>query len=199
MLRNVVFSSGRDGCCSIEFWSIVFKEKIQTASMDKMLRATTLIIWIMEGRVLERAKILLVEDNRDEEDLAMYAFKKAGVDPDDIVVVRDGEEAVHYLCAKGQYEGQPFDPAIRVVFLDLNLPKIHGLDVLKQLRANSKTQCLPVVILSSSDEESDISEGYRAGANSYIQKSFDFSEFKANISAMRIYWLDMNLSPFSRL
>ncbi len=146
---------------------------------------------------LNTAKILLVEDNAGEEELALFALEKAGVDNTDVVIVRDGQEAIDYLCGKGQYAGQHFDPEIRVVFLDLNLPKVHGLDVLKELRHNPDTQCLPVVILSSSDEERDVQEGYRAGANSYIQKSFDINEFKDNIYTLRNYWLDINLSPVS--
>lgn len=147
---------------------------------------------------LSTAKILLVEDNAGEEELALFALKKAGVEQKDVVIVRDGQEAIDYLCGKGQYAGQQFDPEIRVVFLDLNLPKVHGLDVLKELRHNPDTQCLPVVILTSSDEERDVQESYRAGANSYIQKSFDINEFKDNISALRNYWLDINLSLVSR-
>ncbi|KZY28054.1 hypothetical protein A3766_07980 [Oleiphilus sp. HI0132] len=147
---------------------------------------------------LSTAKILLVEDNAGEEELALFALKKAGVEQKDVVIVRDGQEAIDYLCGKRQYAGQQFDPEIRVVFLDLNLPKVHGLDVLKELRHNPDTQCLPVVILTSSDEERDVQESYRAGANSYIQKSFDINEFKDNISALRNYWLDINLSPVSR-
>lgn len=147
---------------------------------------------------MSTAKILLVEDNAGEEELALFALKKAGVEQKDVVIVRDGQEAIDYLCGKGQYAGQQFDPEIRVVFLDLNLPKVHGLDVLKELRHNPDTQCLPVVILTSSDEERDVQESYRAGANSYIQKSFDINEFKDNISALRNYWLDINLSLVSR-
>lgn len=147
---------------------------------------------------MNSAKILLVEDNAGEEELALFAFKKAGVDSKNVVVVRDGQEAIDYLCGIGQYSGQDFDPDIRVVFLDLNLPKVHGIDVLKELRQNPGTQCLPVVILTSSDEEKDVQEGYKAGANSYIQKSFDINEFKANILALRNYWLDINLSPVVR-
>lgn len=147
---------------------------------------------------MNTAKILLVEDNAGEEELALFALKKAGVDNRDVVIVRDGQEAIDYLSGTGQYAGQHFDPEIRVVFLDLNLPKVHGLDVLKELRHNPETQCLPVVILTSSDEEKDVQEGYKAGANSYIQKSFDINEFKDNISALRNYWLDINLPPVSR-
>lgn len=147
---------------------------------------------------MSAAKILLVEDNAGEEELALFAFKKAGVDSKDVVIVRDGQEAIDYMSGQGQYEGQRYDPAIKVVFLDLNLPKVHGLDVLKALKHNPDTQCLPVVILTSSDEDSDVQEGYKAGANSYIQKSFDINEFKDNISALRNYWLDINLSPASR-
>jgi len=141
------------------------------------------------------AKILLVEDNPDEEELALFAFKKNGIDRKNIVVVRDGQEAVDYLYAQGDFKDRDIKDAPRVVFLDLNIPKIHGLEVLKLLRKDERTATLPVVILTSSDEQSDIQEGYRSGANSYICKPFDFEKFVSNLKSMGDYWLDMNVAP----
>lgn len=137
------------------------------------------------------ARILLVEDNADEEELAMFAFKKSGISSNEVTVVRDGQEAVDFLCGADAKAHGVDD--LRVVFLDLNLPKLHGLEVLRKMRENDNTALLPVVILSSSDERKDIVEGYRSGANSYIRKSFDLGEFTANIKTMGDYWLDMNL------
>ena len=144
---------------------------------------------------MSAAKILLVEDNPDEEELALFAFKKTGVDKKDIAVVRDGQEAVDYLYAEGEYKDRDINDCPRVVFLDLNIPKIHGLEVLKRLRSDARTAMLPVVILTSSDEQSDIKEGYRSGANSYICKPFDFEKFVSNIKHMGNYWLDINVTP----
>jgi len=163
--------------------------------MEYWLLRAKLIIRVPGGSMDRTAKILLVEDNPDEEELALFAFKKTGIDRKNIIVVRDGQEAVDYLYAQGDFEGRDIKDAPRVVFLDLNIPKIHGLEVLKLLRNDERTATLPIVILTSSDEQSDIQEGYRAGANSYICKPFDFDKFVSNIKSMGDYWLDMNVAP----
>ena len=144
--------------------------------------------------------ILLVEDNPDEEELALIAFKKSGVDMH-INVARDGQEAVDYLFAQGDYQARVAEPLPMVVFLDINLPKLSGLEVLKILRNDERTKLVPVVLLTSSDEEQDMIDGYSSGANSYIRKPFDFNDFllqikilPTNISELDIKYRQPNLS-----
>ena len=140
-------------------------------------------------------QILLVEDNADEEELALIALSKSGVARDEVKVVRDGQEAIDYLFAQGDYSDRDIKEVPKVVFLDINLPKLNGLEVLKKIRCNETTSVIPIVILTSSDEQTDMLEGYRSGANSYVRKAYDFDEFIANIKAMREYWLNLNLIP----
>lgn len=140
-------------------------------------------------------KVLLVEDNPDEEELALIAFKKAGVDAKDIQIVRDGQEAIDYLFAREEFLNIDVTTKPLVIFLDLNIPKTHGLEVLKIIKQNEQTVTIPVVILTSSDDQKDIQEGYKFGANSYICKPFDFRIFVANIKNMANYWLDLNKTP----
>ncbi len=141
--------------------------------------------------------ILLVEDNPDDEALTLRAIKKRSI-ANDVVVVRDGVEALAYLFAEGAYEGRDAasDPA--VVLLDLKLPKIDGLEVLKRLRQHARTRLLPVVILTSSAEEQDIVNSYSFGANSYIRKPVDFDKFVEAAGFLGMYWLLLNESPASR-
>ncbi|MCP5161399.1 MAG: response regulator [Hahellaceae bacterium] len=145
---------------------------------------------------MRKSTILLVEDNPDEEELALVAFKRAGVRLEDIVVARDGQEALDYLFAEGSYSDRDARDVPRVIFLDLNMPKIHGLEVLKRIKSNEKTSMVPTVILTSSDERCDILDGYRSGANSFVRKAYDFNEFFADISALQNYWLSMNVTPY---
>ena len=140
-------------------------------------------------------KILLVEDDADEEELALIALAKSGAPRNEIDVVRDGQEALDYLLAEGDYANRNIRDIPRVVFLDINLPKLSGLEVLKRIRENETTSIVPIVILTSSDEQQDMLEGYRNGANSYIRKAYDFDEFIANIGALRNYWLTLNMIP----
>ena len=141
--------------------------------------------------------ILLVEDNPDDEALTLRAIKKRSI-ANDVVVVRDGVEALAYLFAEGAYAGrdQASDPA--VVLLDLKLPKIDGLEVLKRLRHHARTRLLPVVILTSSAEEQDIVNSYSFGANSYIRKPVDFDKFVEAAGFLGMYWLLLNESPLNR-
>jgi two-component system response regulator len=141
--------------------------------------------------------ILLVEDNPDDEALALRALKKNNV-ANEVAVVRDGEEALNYLFGKGSYAGR--DPRVlpQVVLLDLKLPKIDGLQVLRELRAHESTKLLPVVILSSSNEEKDRLEGYGLGANSYVRKPVDFDQFIEAVSQLALYWLVLNERPPDR-
>ena len=136
----------------------------------------------------ETIALLLVEDNPDDVALILRILKKTKAK---VVVVRDGQEALDYLFFQGKYAEQKRGLP-NVVFLDISLPKIKGLDVLKSLRANSTTEALPVVMFSSSDEPSDIAKAYALGANSYISKPVNFNEFSRYVDIMGQYWLGMN-------
>ena len=135
--------------------------------------------------------ILLVEDNPRDEELTMRALKKTKVDKP-VVVVRDGVEALDYLFARGAHAGR--DPAAvpQVIFLDLKLPRLDGLEVLKALRADEATRLLPVVVLTSSLEEQDLVRSYSLGANSYVRKPVDFVEFIEAVRQLGLYWLGLN-------
>lgn len=141
--------------------------------------------------------ILLVEDNPDDATLTLRAFKRSHV-MNEIAVVRDGIEALDFLFARGDYEGRAAAPLPTLVILDLKLPKLDGLGVLKAIRADERTRLLPVVILTSSKEEQDLISGYSLGANSYVRKPVDFNEFLEAVKVLGIYWLMMNQSPPER-
>ncbi len=138
--------------------------------------------------------ILLVEDNPDDEALTLRAFRKNNI-KNEIVVVRDGAEALDFLHAKGPYEGRDTSVQPQVILLDLNLPKVDGLSVLRQLRGSEITRLLPIVILTSSKEEQDMISGYSLGANSYIRKPVDFNEFIEAVRQLGLYWLLLNEVP----
>lgn len=138
--------------------------------------------------------ILLVEDNADDEALALRAFKKMNIG-NEIVVARDGAEALDYLFGEGVFTGRDTSNQPALVLLDLKLPKIDGLEVLKRIRAASLTQILPVVILTSSREEHDLIAGYSSGANSYVRKPIDFNEFLKAVGQLGVYWLLLNELP----
>ncbi|HHH38131.1 MAG TPA: response regulator [Sedimenticola sp.] len=138
--------------------------------------------------------ILLVEDNADDEALTLRALRKANI-ANEVVVARDGVEALDYLFASGRWAGRDNRKQPQVVLLDLKLPRIDGLGVLKRLRADRRTRLLPVVILTASDEERDIIESYSLGANSYIRKPVDFDHFIEAVRQLGLYWLVLNLAP----
>ena len=135
--------------------------------------------------------ILIVEDNPDDELLMLRALKKNNI-VNEIVVARDGVEALDYLFGSGEYTGRDVSAAPQLVLLDLKLPKIDGLEVLKRLRADERTKQIPVVILTSSLEQRDIIKSYDLGANSYVQKPVDFEEFSEATRQLGLYWLVIN-------
>ena len=136
--------------------------------------------------------ILLIEDNPDDELLTRRAFQKNNI-LNTVVVAHDGAEALDMLLG-GRPEREPMPPPA-VILLDLNLPKISGLEVLRRLRSDERTRLLPVVILTSSREEQDLIEGYRLGANSYVRKPVDFAEFLSATRQLGLYWLMLNEAP----
>jgi CheY-like chemotaxis protein len=138
--------------------------------------------------------ILLVEDNPDDEALTLRAFRKNNV-TNEVVVARDGAEALDYLFGTGTYANRDVTVLPQVVILDLKLPKIDGLEVLRRLRAAPQTKLLPVVILTSSNEERDRLQGYGLGANSYVRKPVDFAEFVDAVRQLGLYWLLLNERP----
>ncbi len=142
----------------------------------------------------EKRTILLVEDNPDDVELTLRALKQYNV-RNEIAVVRDGAEALDYLFATGAYAERSTCPMPAVVILDLKLPKVDGFEVLQRLRADERTKLVPVVILTSSKEERDMVNGYRLGANSYVQKPVDFTQFVEAARQLGLYWLVINEPP----
>jgi two-component system, response regulator len=140
--------------------------------------------------------ILLVEDNQDDVDLTLRAFDKHKL-ANQLVVTRDGVEALDYLFARGAHAGRDPKHMPELVLLDLKLPKVDGLSVLKQVRANAATRRLPVVVLTSSNEEKDIVSSYDLGANSFVRKPVDFAQFVDAARQLGVYWLMLNQLPMS--
>ena len=138
--------------------------------------------------------ILLVEDNPDDEALTLRAFKKHNI-TNEVVVAHDGAEALEYLFGTGRYAGRDLEVMPQLILLDLKLPKVDGLEVLGQIRADDRTRLLPVVVLTSSTEERDLVESYRLGANSYVRKPVDFTQFAEAARQLGLYWLLMNQPP----
>ena len=138
--------------------------------------------------------ILLVEDNPDDEALTLRALKRNNI-ANQVVVARDGVEALEYLFATGAHAGRDASAMPLVVLLDLKLPKLDGLEVLRRLRADERTRLLPVVILTSSAEQQDLVNGYSLGANSYVRKPVDFVQFTEAVRQLGLYWLVLNERP----
>lgn len=138
--------------------------------------------------------IMLVEDNPDDEELTLRALRQANI-ANEVVVARDGSEALEFLFGTGSHEGRDRDRMPAVVLLDLKLPKLSGIDVLNRMRADPRTQLIPVVILTSSSEDEDMLNSYQSGANSYVRKPVDFSAFADAVTQLGLYWMLLNATP----
>ena len=138
--------------------------------------------------------ILLVEDNQDDEELTLRALSRNNIG-NQVKVVRDGQEAIDWLEGTGPHAGRDVTETPALILLDLKLPKVDGLEVLRRLRTNPQTAMVPVVILTSSKEDRDRASGYKSGANSYVQKPVDFTEFVAAVKQLGMYWLVLNEPP----
>ena len=139
-------------------------------------------------------EILLVEDNQDDVELAVHALRRENL-ANRIEVARDGEEALDFLFCRGQYNNRTFQAPPRLVLLDLKLPKVDGLEVLKEVKSDPRTKAIPVVIITSSREEQDLVNGYQLGANAYIQKPVDFAQFRDVVKQLGLFWLVVNQAP----
>ncbi|MBU5636697.1 response regulator [Geomonas sp. Red69] len=141
----------------------------------------------------EQKTILLVEDNAQDEKLILRTLRKINL-ANDVFVVRDGQQALDYLFREGEFAGRGGDDPT-VVMLDVNLPRVNGLEVLARLRERQSTHLLPIVMLTSSDEETDRLRSYEGGANSFVRKPLDFAEFAETVAQLGVYWLAVNQSP----
>jgi two-component system, response regulator len=142
----------------------------------------------------QEIEILVVEDNLGDLELTMHALRSNKL-ANQVQIARDGEEALDYLFGRGAFSGRNLEQAPKLILLDLKLPKVDGLDVLREIRNNPQTKPIPVVILTSSREEKDLVAGYQLGINSYIQKPVDFSEFRETVRQLGLYWLIINQPP----
>jgi two-component system response regulator len=143
-------------------------------------------------------EVLLVEDNPDDAELSMYALKKHRI-ANRIHHAKDGAEAIDYLFGEGTYAGRNVEETPKVVLLELKLPKVDGLEVLKRIKSDPRTRHIPVVVLTSSREEKDIFESYTFGVNSYIVKPIDFEQFSESVRQLGYYWVLLNESSVSKL
>lgn len=148
----------------------------------------------MNANHLNGVEILLIEDNSNDQELTMRALKKRNI-ANKVQIVNDGEEALEYLFGEGKYAGRDVSAIPKVVLLDLKLPKVSGLDVLKRIKSDPHTKTIPVVVLTSSMEERDRLQSYELGVNSYIVKPVDFDKFVEAVSELGFYWLLLNEPP----
>ena len=139
-------------------------------------------------------EILLVDDSQDDVDLTLHTLRRENL-ANNISVVRDGEEALDYIFCRGKFADRSFDQPPRLVLLDLKLPKVDGIEVLRQVKADERTKLIPVVVVTSSKEERDVMNGYSLEANSYIQKPVDFDQFRETVKRIGLYWLVTNQRP----
>jgi len=139
-------------------------------------------------------EILIVEDNANDAEMALRAFKKNNL-ANNIFIVGDGEEALDFIFAKSKFENRNNFKFPKIILLDLKLPKISGLEVLREIKSNEKTKIIPVIVMTSSNEEKDIIESYKLGVNSYIVKPVDFDKFVESVKGLGLYWLLLNKTP----
>jgi CheY-like chemotaxis protein len=142
----------------------------------------------------EEPDILLAEDSQDDVDLALHTLRREKL-ANNIFVARDGEEALDFIFCRGEFAHRSFEHPPKLVLLDLKLPKVNGLEVLKQVKTDPRTKVIPVVIMTSSKEERDLVASYHLGANSYIQKPVDFEKFRETVKTVGLYWLVINQPP----
>ncbi|MFY9691437.1 MAG: response regulator [Candidatus Acidiferrales bacterium] len=146
---------------------------------------------MVESKVVE---ILLVEDNPSDAELTIHALKKSKL-ANEVHLVRDGAEALDFLFCRGPFSSRRFDRAPSLILLDLKLPKVDGLQVLEEVKRDSRTRAIPIIALTSSKEETDLVKSYKLGVNSYIQKPVNFAEFQNVVQQLGMYWLLLNSSP----
>jgi CheY-like chemotaxis protein len=146
---------------------------------------------------VKEVEILLVEDNPTDAELAIRALKKSNL-ANNLVWVKDGAEALDFLFATGEYTGRNVTCPPKVVLLDLRLPKVDGMEVLRRVKADERTRAIPVVVLTSSKEDRDIAESYQLGVNSYISKPVEFDSFAKTVSELGMYWLLVNRPPVTK-
>jgi two-component system response regulator len=139
-------------------------------------------------------EILLVDDSRDDVDLTLHALRAENL-ANHVFIARDGEEALDFLFCSGPHSGRSFDHPPKLVLLDLKMPKVDGMQVLKQIKGDERTRSIPVVLMTSSREERDMVSGYNLGVNSYLQKPVDFDEFRKMVKLLGMYWLVTNRPP----
>lgn len=139
-------------------------------------------------------EILLVEDNPDDVELALHALRREKL-ANSVEVARDGEEALDFIFCRGKYADRNFNHQPRLVLLDLKLPKVDGLEVLREIKNDPRAKTIPVVILTSSREEKDLVNGYQLGVNAYIQKPVDFEQFREMVKQVGLFWLVVNQAP----
>lgn len=144
--------------------------------------------------IKQQVEILLVEDNPDDVELTLHALRRENM-ANSIRVARDGEEALEFLFCNGPHADRSFEHPPKLILLDLKLPKVDGMEILKRLKSDRRTKTIPVVILTSSKEERDLVDGYGLGANSYIQKPVDFDQFRDTVKKVGLYWLVINQPP----
>ena len=139
-------------------------------------------------------EILLVEDNSDDVELALHALRQEKL-ANRVEIAHDGEEALDFLFCRGAHKGRSFENPPKIVLLDLKLPKVEGIDVLRQIKNDPRTRAIPVVILTASREERDVINSYRLGVNAYIQKPVDFEQFRNVVKQLGLFWLVVNQAP----
>jgi two-component system, response regulator len=144
----------------------------------------------------EEVDILLVDDSQDDVDLTLHALRSENL-ANHVVVARDGEEALDFLFCSGAYANRSFEHPPKLVLLDLKMPKVDGLEVLKKIKDDVRTKTIPVVLMTSSREERDMVSGYNLGVNSYLQKPVDFTEFRKMVKLLGLYWLETNQPPLN--